>query len=245
MIAITNGVLPKYRQLLQLLRTRILSGELPPGARLPTEDELIRRYGLARGTVRRALEQLAAEGLIATTQGSGSYVSARHPSAVPFRFTGLEPPGTTFRVLTREIVPASIPVAERLALPLGEPLIHIERQRLAGGIVVAYSERYLPRSLCPDLLEQDLAAQSIHDILVARSELPLLRAVFEVEAQLLGDGDAAALEAPPGTPAIVVTRLTYTAPHRPAVFYRGLHRQQYELGVAIDDLAEPEGKETR
>lgn len=231
---LTAGILPKYRQLLQLLRTRILSGELPPGSRLPTEDELIRTYGLARGTVRRALEQLADEGLIVTAQGSGSYVSARHPNAVPFRFSASGQPGEHFRVLTREVIPASAAVAERLALPLGEPLIHIARQRLAGGEVIDHSERYLPRSLCPDLLDQDLTAGSIHDVLVARSELPLLRAVVEIEAQLLGDEDAAALEVAPGAPAIVVTRLTYTAPHRPAVFYRGLHRRHYRLGVSID-----------
>ena len=231
---LTPGILPKYRQLLQLLRTRILSGELAPGARLPTEDELMRTYGVARGTVRRALEQLEAEGLIQTTQGSGSYVNAAHPSAVPFRFAGEHPPATVFRVITREVIPAGPAIAERLALPLGEPLIHIARQRLRGGRIVGYSERYLPRSLCPDLLEADLTAQSVHEILVARSELPLLRAVLEVEAQMLGEEDAALLQVPPRTPAIVVTRLTYTAPHRPAVFYRGLYLEAYQMGVSID-----------
>jgi GntR family transcriptional regulator len=235
---LTLGVLPKYRQLLQLLRTRILSGELPPGVRLPTEDELMRTYGLSRGTVRRALEQLGAEGLVVTTQGSGSYVSARHPNSVPFRFASGGEPAAQFRVLTREVVPAAIEVAERLALPLGEPVIHFSRQRLVGSAVVAYSERYLPRSLCPDLLEQDLTVQSVHDILVAHSELPLLRAVLEIEAQLLEDDDAAALAVAPRTPAIVITRLTYTAPHRPAVFYRGLYLHQYHTGVSIDALVE-------
>ena len=228
------GLLPKYRQLLQLLRTRILSGDLPPGARLPTEDELMRTYGLARGTVRKALEQLEAEGLIHTSQGSGSYVNAAHPNSVPFRFVAVGPSATTFRVLAGEIVPAEAGIAERLALPLGEPLIHIARQRLAGPRVVGFSERYLPRSLCPGLLEEDLTAHSIHDILVARSELPLLRAALEIEAQLLDEADAAALEVPPRTPGIVVTRLTYTAPHRPAVFYRGLYLEAFGMGVSID-----------
>ncbi len=239
---LTVGILPKYRQLLQLLRTRILAGKLPPGARLPTEDELMRTYGVARGTVRRALEQLEAEGLIVTTQGRGSCVSTRHPSAMPFRFTSPEQPGD-FRVLAREVIPAPAGVAERLALPPGEPVIHISRQRRAGATVVAFSERYLPRTLCPDLLDQDLTAPSLHEILVARSELPLLRAVFEVEAQLLDADDAGKLEVAPRSPALVVTRLTYTAPHRPAVFYRGLHRQNYTLGVAIDDPALLHGKE--
>lgn len=233
------GILPKYRQLLQLLRTRILSGELPPAARLPTEDELMRSFGVARGTVRRALEQLEAEGLIHTTQGSGSYVNDAHPNAVPFRFACAGRPQATFRVLAREVIPAEAAIAERLALPLGEPLIHIARQRLLGPRVVGYSERYLPRSLCPDLLAEDLSAHSIHDLLVARSELPLLRAMLEIEAQLLAEADAAALEVPLRTPGIVVTRLTYTAPHRPAVFYRGVYLEEYAMGVKIDLAGSP------
>lgn len=235
---VTAGVLPKYRQLLQLLRTQILAGELPPSARLPTEDELMRTYGLARGTVRRAIEQLADEGLIVTTQGRGSYVSTRHPNSVPFRFTSDGQLAATFRVLIREVIPAAIDVAERLALPLGEPVIHLARRRLVNAVVVGYSERYLPRSLCPDLLEEDLTVHSVHDILVARSELPLLRAILEVEAQLLDAEDAARLEVPARTPAIVVTRLTYTAPHRPAVFYRGLYLNHYQVGISLDPLDE-------
>ena len=120
------GTLPKYRQLLQLLRSQILGGELAPGARLPTEEVLIERYELSCGTVRKAIEQLAAEGLVYIVQGSGTYVSAAHPNAVPFRFTDCTPGGAAvFRVITKEIIPASMAIAERLALPPGEPVIHM------------------------------------------------------------------------------------------------------------------------
>ncbi len=232
---LSTGALPKYRQLLQLLRTRILAGELPPGARLPTEDDLMQTYSLSRGTVRRAIEQLGAEGLIVTAQGSGSYVNSGHPNALPFRFTGTgDGLQTTYQVAVKEVIPASMAIAERLALPLGEPLIHIARRRLVGGRVVGFSERFLPQSLCPALLDEDLTRACIHDILISRSELPLLRAVIEIEAQMLDAGDAALLQVPPNTSAIVISRLTYTAPHRPAVWYRGLNRHHYALAVCID-----------
>jgi DNA-binding GntR family transcriptional regulator len=231
------GSLPKYRQLLQLLRTQILSGELPSGARLPTEEDLSRTYGLSRGTVRKAIEQLGAEGLVRTEQGSGSYVSSAHPNAVPFRFTRCPPADSpTFRVITKEVIPATMVVAERLIVPLGEPLIHIARLRLQDEEIVGYSERFLPRSLCPDLLEEDLEQPSIHDILVSRSELPLLRATLEIEAQLLDEEGAKRLRVPPATPAIVISRMTYTAPNRPAVWYRGLYRQAYCVSVRVDAL---------
>jgi GntR family transcriptional regulator len=229
------GALPKYRQLLQLLRQQILSGELAPGARIPTEEELVQTYGLSRGTVRKAIEQLAAEGLVRTEQGSGTYVSTAHPSAIPFRFAEDRPGvAASYRIVTREIVPASMEIAERLSLPFGEPVIHLLRQRSEKGAVVAFSERFLPRSLCPDLLDQDLTQGSIHDILVTRSELPLLRAVVEIEAQMLGPEDAVLLGVPPGTPAIVISRMTYTAPARPAVWYRGVYRDSFCLSARID-----------
>jgi GntR family transcriptional regulator len=235
------GALPKYRQLLQLLRQQILSGELAPGARLPTEEELALRYGLSRGTVRKAVEQLSAEGLVYAEQGSGTYVSAAHPSAVPFRFTDCTPGApATYRVITQEVIPAAMAIAERLSLPLGEPVVHIRRLRLEGEEVSGFSERFLPQSLCPDLLAEDLAQQSVHDILVNRSELPLLRAVVEIEAQMLDVEDAALLGVPAATPAIVVTRITYTAPNRPAVWYRAVYRDAYCLAVRVDTLAAEE-----
>lgn len=229
------GALPKYRQLLQLLRKQILSGELTPGARMPTEEDLVQTYGLSRGTVRKAIEQLVAEGLVRTEQGSGTYVSAAHPNAVPFRFAeDRSEASVSYRIVIQETVPASMEIAERLSLPFGEPVIHLLRQRSEKGRIAAFSERFLPRSLCPDLLAQDLTQGSIHDILVNRSELPLLRAVVEIEAQMLGPEDAALLGVSPGTPAIVISRTTYTAPARPAVWYRAAYRDTYCLSAYID-----------
>lgn len=232
---VITGALPKYRQLLQLLRRQILAGELSPGAQLPTEEVLMERHGLSRGTVRKAIEQLAAEGLVYTAQGSGTYVSAAHPNAVPFRFMDCTPGDfTTFRVVTKEVIPAGMETAERLSLPAGEPLIHIARLRLEGEETIGFSERFLPLALCPDLLGEDLSQPSIHDILVNRSELPLLRAVVEIEAQMLEAEEAELLGVPPATPAIVVSRITYTAPNRPAVWYRAVYLGAYCLAVRVD-----------
>jgi GntR family transcriptional regulator len=125
-------------------------------------------------------------------------------------------------------------IAERLIVPLGEPLLHIARLRMNGEEIVGFSERFLPRSLCPGLLEEDLEQPSIHDILVSRSELPLLRATIEIEAQMLDEESASRLHVLSATPAIVISRMTYTAPNRPAVWYRGLYRQTYCVGVRVD-----------
>lgn len=66
---------PSYQQLANLLRARIVAGELPPGATIPSEKSLMQEYDLARETVRHAVRVLRDEGLIVTVPGRGSYVT--------------------------------------------------------------------------------------------------------------------------------------------------------------------------
>lgn len=73
---ITDGPVPKYRQLADILRERIASGGLTPGEPLPSETDLEQTYGIARGTIRKAIKALRDEGLVVTTRGKGSYVAA-------------------------------------------------------------------------------------------------------------------------------------------------------------------------
>src|SRR5690242_16184699 len=74
-----EGDMPAYRWLYASVRDEILAGRLRPGARLPATRDLASRYGLSRGTVVTAFEQLRAEGYIDGTIGSGTYVSAVLP----------------------------------------------------------------------------------------------------------------------------------------------------------------------
>jgi GntR family transcriptional regulator len=240
---IIAGTIPKYRQLLQILRNEILSGRIPPAGRIPSEDELSIAYGLSRGTVRKAVEQLEAEGLIRTDHGVGSFVRTIHPRAIPFHFTSEgsgSDGGPVYQVLTQEVIPAPIDIAERLSLAAGSPVIHVVRRKLINKRVISIGTRHLPESMCPDLLHADLSRGSIHDILVSLSELPLLRAEIEVEARVMSEEEADSLDAEPGQPAVVIQRMTYTAPNRPAVLYHGLFLHDYHIGVRIGDILPPQ-----
>jgi DNA-binding GntR family transcriptional regulator len=65
---------PAYIQLAGILRARIESGKIGPGDPLPSETTLVQEYGIARGTIRRAIEVLRDDGLVVTVQGRGTYV---------------------------------------------------------------------------------------------------------------------------------------------------------------------------
>jgi GntR family transcriptional regulator len=70
-----DSAVPIYRQLAGLLRERIASGALAPGAPMPSESSLMGEYGISRDTVRKAMDVLREEGLAVTVQGKGSYVA--------------------------------------------------------------------------------------------------------------------------------------------------------------------------
>lgn len=232
--AITSGPIPKYRQLLILLRDQILSGELEPGARMPSEEDLTGAYSLSRGTVRKAIAQLEAERLIETEHGVGSFVRTLHPRAIPFRFLALPEPDARYEVLAQEIIAAPVDVAEKLQLTPGDSVIHIARRKFLAGRPVSYSERFLRKEILPALVHQDLTqVGSIHALLESASDFPLLKAELEIEAHRLDGEEASLLQAEPGTAAIAINRITYTAPNRPAVLYGGLFIDHYQTGVSI------------
>jgi GntR family transcriptional regulator len=72
---------PPYRQIASMLRGAISSGQLEAGGRLPSEAELIEHFGVARMTVRQAVQELRAEGLVISEHGRGVFVRPAHPIA--------------------------------------------------------------------------------------------------------------------------------------------------------------------
>jgi DNA-binding GntR family transcriptional regulator len=70
-----EGETPLWRQVADILMAQIESGELPAGRVVPSETTLMQRYGLSRGTVRKALDYLEAEGLVNRVRGRGTFVA--------------------------------------------------------------------------------------------------------------------------------------------------------------------------
>jgi DNA-binding GntR family transcriptional regulator len=109
---------PAYRQLADILRQRITSGELTPGEVLPSETQLMQEFGLARITVREAMKALRAEGLVVTARRRGSYVRGEG-ERVPVTVQG--PAEVSARMPTPQ-------ERQELRIPEGVPLLVIERE---------------------------------------------------------------------------------------------------------------------
>ncbi|MDH5503443.1 MAG: GntR family transcriptional regulator [Acidimicrobiia bacterium] len=223
---------PKYQVIADRIRSEILNGTLSPLDQLPTEHEMSEIYGVSRGTIRTALGELSAEGLVRSAQGSGSYVSAASPMTRYFSLSSFDDdmraagrtPST--EVLAAERLPAA--EGDPLNVRPGTPLIRLRRLRLADGRPMAVEERRIVESLCPGLLGEDLAHQSVHWLLTVKYAIPLVRIEHAVERGKALPEDARTLNIKPGAPVLTIERLTYTQDAEevrfPAVWFRSVHR---------------------
>ena len=80
---------PLYQQIKALITKSLISGEWAPGAAIPSEMELAARFGVSQGTVRKAIDELAAENIVVRRQGKGTYVATHTEDTVKLRFLRL------------------------------------------------------------------------------------------------------------------------------------------------------------
>lgn len=168
-----------------------------PGAPAPSERELVDRFGVARMTVRQALDTLVSEGILERFPGRGTFVARprRIPSGITSFTEDMHRRGAVVesRTLVAERVPASNAVARGLDIGVRQPVIHWRRLRLADGRPVCVSDAYLSDALLPGLL--DGLPDSLYDELTARGRRPTW-VEDSMSAGLASEEDAETLEVP-------------------------------------------------
>src|ERR1700730_13633029 len=124
---VSNHHLPLYAQVENVIIDRISDGSLPPGTRLPSEDELVQEYAVSRTTIRAAIQSLIQRGLVEIRRGKGTFVTQPKITQELTELTGfvedMQALGrhATAKVLDRQIVAANQAVARKLALSQGAP----------------------------------------------------------------------------------------------------------------------------
>jgi len=226
---------PKGEQLRQLLDELI--GELGPGAMLPSERMLADRYGIARMTVRRELDQLVAEGAAYRVQGRGTFVAeprivyadALKGFTEDIRARGMAPGA---RVLAQEVVAADAALAATLERPPGTPVVLIHRVRTADQEPIALEWSYLPSEDFPGLERARLNGASLYALLRERYGVSLATASQRVSAVGLTADEAAHLHTGAGEPAFQFRRVARRPSGRVIECARSLYRgDRYELEI--------------
>jgi GntR family transcriptional regulator len=220
----------RYERVREDLAEEIERGRRPAGSRLPPERALAEHFGVSRVTLRRALDELERDGIVARA-GAGWVVASPtvgEPPNVLMSFSemaasrGLTPGG---RVLDRRVRPATIDEAEALGLAPGAPLFELERLRSMDGVPILIDRTRVPLSLTPGLDEVDLAETSLYEVLEDRYGMRPARARFTVEAIAADRRRARLLGLEPGEPLLRCQQQTEDADGRPVelceMVYRG------------------------
>ena len=219
---------PLYAKVEAVLASDIGEGRLAAGSQLPPEDGLIERFRVSRTTVRKAVEQLVARGLVEIRRGKGTFVTQPKITQELTELTGFAEDmlvlgrHPTTRLLDKRIVPADEKVARQLGMAFGAQVYRIDRVRLANGVAMSFDETYLPLEIGERIVANDLDANPIFDLLENKYALPLIEAEYQLEAVTADACAAQALGMAPGAPIFLIERTSYTEGQRP-IDYEKLH----------------------
>ncbi|MDX3353301.1 GntR family transcriptional regulator [Streptomyces sp. ME01-24h] len=161
---------PRYVEIADEIVLQIRQGVLKPGDTVPSESELMDRYGVSGGTIRRAMTEVRASGLVETRHGKGSTVKdrppVRHRSSDRFRrslrrggkaayLAESEQSGATAKVSVLYIGPVEAPedIAERLGVEAGAKVLARRRLYFRNGTPVETATSYLPWDVAKDIPE--------------------------------------------------------------------------------------------
>ncbi|MDG4663032.1 GntR family transcriptional regulator [Mycobacterium sp. 236(2023)] len=207
---------PAYQVLRERLRDEIAAGRYPDGTRLPTESELVARHGLSRQTVRRAFQDLVAEGAVYRVPGRGSY--AGEPGRRYLRQLGsIEDlmslsDDTTMEVLSGLGRRVDIEAASRLRLD-GDVVYTVEFRRVHDGVAFGHTVLHLPPAVAapvltsPSLMTGAVSTHTVIGLLEPHLERPIAEAAQSITVVGADDAAAAAVGCATGHPMLRVDRL--------------------------------------
>lgn len=206
----------------------VADGELKPGDQLPSEADLVTRFGVARTTVREALKLLEQDGIVHVQHGRGRFVA---PS-VERPFTRLESVTAMMESLGYEVSNRVLAVVERpaeadeaaaLHLAPGAPVIALERVRLHGDDPLIYSIDVVPGGLLEGLPPGETWDGSLGELLASRGHA-MASATAEVRAVTLDRAIARRIGWPVGRPWLLMVQTNYTRNGHPIIYSHDYHR---------------------
>jgi GntR family transcriptional regulator len=222
---------PLYRQIKALLLTGLESGEWKPGEAIPSETDLAARYRVSQGTVRKAIDELAAEYLLVRRQGKGTFVATHDETHSQYRFLRLRPlegeeQYPESRLLECRRARASGEVARMLELRLGESVMVLKRVLLFRGQPTVLDEVSLPGALFKGLSAAmvNQYGVSLYSLFESEFGTRMIRADERIRAVPADAEAATVLQVKERTPLLCVERVAFSYGERPVEFRRGLYR---------------------
>jgi GntR family transcriptional regulator len=231
---------PLYHQIYVLVREKILSGVYPNGSLIPTEKELEKMFDVSRITVKRALDELATEGLVMRQRGRGTTITFSNPvSSSPTSMDGLLEDmlsivkETTVKVLEFDYVIAPPQASDALKLPASTLVQKAIRIRHKENMPFSYVITYLPEDIGRSFTFDELENEPIL-ALIERSGKSISRARQTITATLADNTTGPALDVSIGSPLLKVSRIVFDDADKPVeyitIYYRTDH---YQLNLEL------------
>lgn len=211
---------PAYAQLASILRQSMADGLLRPGNQLPSEAQLVERYGVSPMTVRRAINILADQGVVVAEQGRGTFVKPVAMSAATFQLGQLQNlfgnrEGTTVQLLEARIIAADERVARKLAIREGKRTIYIRRLLWNSGEPAFYHREYLVYDPTRPIVEAELEVTALQQLFSGSSKSLLKHGEISIDATLLDEEESRLLKATQPMAAFCFEHLFYDFDNRP------------------------------
>ncbi|MET8581297.1 GntR family transcriptional regulator [Streptomyces collinus] len=227
--------------------------ERRPGDAIPSERTLCAELGVSRPTLRAAVDELVAAGLLVRRHGRGMYVAAEKitQELVSGRQAFSLPPakGTwTSRLLEFCTLPAGARVGRKLRMSPAAQIRYVARLRLVDGSPVAIEHLHLPADLLPDLTGDELENGDLYEHLREQHGVHVSEAVQSIEPTVVTRAEADLLQVPELSPALLFERLTTDTHDRPVEYVHSIYRgdryrivSRLTLGPRADPPPSPEG----
>jgi GntR family transcriptional regulator len=221
---------PLYQQIKALITQGLQAGEWKPGEMIPSEVELAGRFKVSQGTVRKAIDELAAENLVLRRQGKGTFVATHHEARAHFRFLRLMPdegvphhPDNKIIEVKRMRAPAE--VARLLDLKSGDSVVYIKRVMSFDGTPTILEEMWLPGLLFKGLTAERLVEYKgpMYGLFESEFGTRMIRASEKIRALGADAGAALFLGVEQGTPLLCAERVSFTYGDKAVELRRGLY----------------------
>ncbi len=224
-----TSFVPLYYQLADRLRDQMTSNTLRVGEPIPSESELIRLYGISRGTVREALRILCREGLIERQKGVGTFVTSQkieHDTGNVMSFSRIMLlSGRTPSAKVLEVREFSAPgfVCSKLRLSGDEKIVFIKRLRYGDDEALLIEHSYFRLDVGQKLMNEDMH-RSLYKILQEKYGYRLSKSEHTIEASTAEEEDADLLGIEVGRPVLILSRLVFLANNAPVEYAMDIYR---------------------
>ena len=219
---------PLYKQIKRLLLQDLDRGSWKPGELIPSELELAARFQVSQGTVRKAIDELAAENLLLRRQGKGTFVATHHEPRAQFRFLRImpdegEPVAAQSRFLDCRRQRATADVARHLDLKAGDSVVFVRRVLSFKGEAIIVDDIWLPGGLFKGLTAERLAEYHgpLYGLFESEFGTRMIRAEERLRACRAEPEIAKLLQVPADAPILLVERVSFTYGERPVELRRG------------------------